>query len=145
MENCGQVKKILNNREKRKLTSSGNGLISSSRSRATRATSPRAAASRNFSAIPATHLQKKRKWTIIRGIRFKLHPIFHATSADDHVRYAAAPGFLSRNEIVESENDHGFSPLPIESIRIAIYYPYKRVTERRKWLLLLLLSFIQRV
>lgn len=76
MEDCGQVKKILNNREKRKLTSSGNGLISSSRSRATRATSPRAAASRNFSAIPATHLQKKRKWTIIRGIRFKLHPYF---------------------------------------------------------------------
>lgn len=112
------MKKILNNREKRELTSSGNGLISSSRSRATRATSPRAAASRNFSAIPATHLQKKRKWTIIRGIRFKLHPIFHATRADDQVRYAA---FLSRNEIVELENDLGFSSFPIESIRAIIH------------------------
>lgn len=100
-------RKILNSREKRKLTSSGNGLISSSRSRATRATSPRAAASRNFSAIPATHLQKKRKWTIIRGL-FGLNSILSSMQPVQMITSDMPASFLSRNEIVESENDLGF-------------------------------------
>lgn len=114
------VKNVTRKKEKaERLTSSGNGLISSSRSRATRATSPRAAASRNFSAIPATHLQKKRKCTVIRG-RIRLEPAtFHATRADYCVRYAGAASFFRNGDDRFFYDPSNRFPFPYRELTIA--------------------------